>query len=58
VTSTPRTVCCRHVQALLAAGRGGYDTTRALTDEMKKWAAPRTARTTQMNAWQARALLR
>jgi hypothetical protein len=54
VTSTPRTVntvCCRHVQALLAAGRDGYDTTRALTDEMKKWAAPRRARIIEMNAW-------
>ena len=56
VTSTPRTVCCRNVQALLAAGRGGYDTTRALTDEMIQWAAPRRARTIQMNAWQARGL--
>ncbi len=47
-----------HVQALLAAGPGGYDTTRALTDEMKKWAAPRRARTIQTNAWQAPGLLR
>ena len=29
--------------------------TRALTDEMKSWAAPRRARTIQMNARQARA---
>lgn len=40
VTSTPRTVCCRHVQALLAAGRGGDDTTRAFTDEMKSGQHP------------------
>ena len=33
-----------HVQALLAAGRGDYDTTRALTDQMIQWAAPRRAR--------------
>jgi DNA-binding CsgD family transcriptional regulator len=45
-----------HVQALLAAGRGDYDTTRALTDQMIQWAAPRRARAIQAYAWQARGL--
>ena len=30
-----------HVQALVAAGRGDYDTARVLADEMFQWAAPR-----------------
>jgi hypothetical protein len=42
----------------MAAGRGGYDTTRALTDEMKKWAAPRRARTMQMKRLAGTGLLR
>jgi DNA-binding CsgD family transcriptional regulator len=47
----------RHVQALLAAGRGDNDTTRALADEMIQWAAPRRARTIQAYAWEARGLV-
>jgi DNA-binding CsgD family transcriptional regulator len=31
----------RYRQALIAAGRGGYDAADALTDEMLRWAAPR-----------------
>jgi DNA-binding CsgD family transcriptional regulator len=46
----------RYVQAALAAVRGDYARTRALTDEMQGWAAPRQLRSIQRYAWQARSL--
>ena len=42
--------------ALVAAGRGDYDRTRALTDEMMRWAVPRRIRGVEMFASHARAL--
>jgi len=41
----------RHVQALLAAARGDYDTTVALADEMIRWASPRQAMNVQTYGW-------
>jgi DNA-binding CsgD family transcriptional regulator len=43
----------RHVQALLAAARGDYDTTVALADEMIRWASPRQAMNVQTYGWLA-----
>lgn len=40
----------------MAAARGDHDTTRALADEMARWAAPRGVRSVQNYAWHARAL--
>jgi DNA-binding CsgD family transcriptional regulator len=45
--------CC---QALLAASRGDYDATLALTDEMIAWASPRGVRAALHYAWHARSL--
>jgi DNA-binding CsgD family transcriptional regulator len=45
--------CCK---ALLAAARGGYDATLALTDEMIAWATPRGVRAAWHYAWYARGL--
>ena len=42
--------------ALVAAGRGDYDRTRALTDEMMLWAVPRRIRGVQMFASHARTI--
>jgi DNA-binding NarL/FixJ family response regulator len=44
------------LRALLAAGRGDDATTRALTERMAGWAAPRGVRSVQNYAWHARAL--
>ena len=46
----------QHVGALIAAARGDYDMTRALTDEMLRWALPRQVGAIQCQAWAARAL--
>jgi len=46
----------RWVQALLAAGRGEFDTTGALTGQLIQWGAPRGARLVQWCAWQAQTL--
>jgi DNA-binding CsgD family transcriptional regulator len=46
----------RLAQALIAAGRGDDDTTRALTDEMSGWAAPRGVLAIELFARHARAL--
>ena len=45
-----------HVQALLAAARGDYAATRALTGQMIEWAAPRRARAVLPYAWQAQTI--
>jgi len=42
--------------ALVAAGRGDYDRTRTLTDEMMMWAVPRGIRGVQLFASHARAI--
>jgi DNA-binding CsgD family transcriptional regulator len=42
--------------ALVAAGRGDYERTRTLTDEMMIWAVPRRIRGVQMFAWHARTI--
>lgn len=46
----------RYCKALLAAARGDYDATLALTDEMIAWAAPRGAWAAWHYAWHARGL--
>ncbi len=46
----------RHVQALIAAARGDYETAGAISADMLQWAAPRRARLLQCYAWQVRAL--
>jgi DNA-binding CsgD family transcriptional regulator len=46
----------RHMGALIAAARGDYDTTQALTDQMLQWATPRQVGAIQYQAWAARAL--
>lgn len=46
----------RPVQALLAAARGDHETTRSLTNEVIRWAAPRRARSPQSCAWLARSM--
>ena len=43
-------------QALIAAARGETDRTRALTDEMTRWAAPRGVGGVELFAWHARTL--
>ena len=43
-------------KALLAAARGDYDTTQALTDEIVRWATPRRLGSVQAYASHARAL--
>jgi ATP/maltotriose-dependent transcriptional regulator MalT len=43
-------------KAIVAAGRGDHDTTRALTDTMDRWAAPRRAGVVRLYARHARAL--
>ncbi len=43
-------------QALLAAGRGDYDTAEQLTDEITRWAGPRGGRAVQACACHVRAL--
>jgi ATP/maltotriose-dependent transcriptional regulator MalT len=50
------TPSARHVQALVAAGRGDYARARSLTDSMLEWAAPRRIRSLQLAAWHARTL--
>ena len=47
----------RGMQALLAAGRGDREATRAITDEMLQWAVPRRAKQVQFDALHARMLL-
>lgn len=46
----------RHQLAALAALRGDYDTTQALTDEMIGWAEPRRAKAVRAFSWHARGL--
>ena len=46
----------RYIQALLAAGRGEYDTVRSIADAMVQWAAPRGVRSVQWYARQAQTL--
>jgi ATP/maltotriose-dependent transcriptional regulator MalT len=46
----------RFIQASLAAARGEFARTRAVTDEMLGWAIPRFARAIECYAWRARAL--
>jgi DNA-binding CsgD family transcriptional regulator len=46
----------RVYQAKLAAARGDYQTTRALTGQMIQWAGPRRVRSVQRYAFQAQAL--
>jgi DNA-binding CsgD family transcriptional regulator len=46
----------RFIQASLAATRGDFATTRAVTDEMLGWAVPRLARGIECYAWRARTL--
>ncbi|MGP4020685.1 AAA family ATPase [Saccharopolyspora sp. 5N708] len=46
----------RYDQALLAAVRGNFDTSRALTEEITRWAAPRGARGAELFANHARIL--
>lgn len=43
-------------QALIAAARGDYGTTKALTDEIIRWASPRRVGAVQLYAQHARAL--
>jgi DNA-binding CsgD family transcriptional regulator len=52
----PGVTAGRHTSALIAAARGDYDTTQALTDQMLQWATPRQIGTIQYQAWAARAL--
>ena len=46
----------RYCKALLAAARGDYDATLALTDEMIAWATPRGLRAAWHYSWHARGL--
>jgi DNA-binding CsgD family transcriptional regulator len=46
----------RYGKALIAAARGDYDGTRALSDEMTRWAAPRRVRSVQHYSHHAKAL--
>ncbi len=46
----------RYQLAVLAAVRGDYAATQALTDEMTGWAEPRRARAVRTFSWHARAL--
>jgi DNA-binding CsgD family transcriptional regulator len=46
----------RQMLALIAAARGEYETTEALTDDMLQFATPRQLRSIQWQAWGARAL--
>ena len=46
----------RFIRAALAAARGEHALSRALTDEMLRWAAPRAILAVQRSAWKARAL--
>ena len=46
----------RYQLAVLAAARGDFATTQALTDEMTGWAEPRKAKAVRTFAWHARAL--
>lgn len=46
----------RFVQALLAAGRGEFETAGALIDDITRWAAPRGVRLAQMYAYRVRTL--
>ncbi len=46
----------RSIQAMLAAARGQHTLARALTDEMLRWATPRSILAVQRSAWQARSL--
>ena len=46
----------RFIQAMLAAARGEHALSRALTDEMLRWATPRSILAVQRSAWKARAL--
>jgi DNA-binding CsgD family transcriptional regulator len=46
----------RWCQALIAAVRGDYATTRALADQMNQWAAPRQVRTVQRYSFHANGL--
>jgi DNA-binding CsgD family transcriptional regulator len=46
----------RFIWAMLAAARGEHELSRALTDEMLRWATPRGILAVQRSAWKARAL--
>jgi DNA-binding CsgD family transcriptional regulator len=46
----------RYCKALLAAARGDYDATSALTDEMIAWATPRGVQAAWHYSWHARGL--
>jgi DNA-binding CsgD family transcriptional regulator len=46
----------RYIQALLAAGRGDYETVRSIADEMVQWAVPRGVKSVQWYAWHAETL--
>jgi DNA-binding CsgD family transcriptional regulator len=46
----------RYIQALLAAGRGEYETVGSIVAEMVQWAMPRGVRYVQWCAWHARTL--
>jgi DNA-binding CsgD family transcriptional regulator len=46
----------RQMLAVLAAARGDYETSQALTDSMLQWATPRQLRSIQCQAWGVRAL--
>jgi DNA-binding CsgD family transcriptional regulator len=46
----------RQMLALIAAGRGDDNMTRALTDQMLQWATPRRLRAVEWEVWQALAL--
>jgi DNA-binding CsgD family transcriptional regulator len=46
----------RYIQALLAAGRGDYETVRSIRDEMVQWAVPRGVKSVQWYAWHAETL--